>query len=294
MRDILTATRIDPDGNHQVTRLSAPDDDAAQPLTDQHAHPAPPGTAHRYLIRLPDARTESLTAPSAAAAVAASRHLRTVSGRHENHYRRLAPDLLPRDDLLDALRPTQPTLDPEAWEDTGAAMFWPVPETAESWSTEHRVSVDDTPVYGITLTPRRTVLVPADTPERPHESWTDLFSASWDSASYAGVGVAGYGTNGLYLVRPGLLATVSMTDESYDLRLERVPRHARPYTLIRPRLDDILSPETYLPHLLLAQHGYDADDLRPGDTIGTCLDRTDLARLIRAVAPPTDPDRERR
>ncbi len=69
-------------------------------------------------------------------------------------------------------------------------------------------------------------VVTTDDPTCPHEAWGEpILAFTWNSEHYAAVGNAGYGEDGVYLVRPGLVAWVTFTDEGIqDLTFRRVSR----------------------------------------------------------------------
>jgi hypothetical protein len=238
----------------------------------------PPGL-FGFVVEHPDGTFVGIDAATTLQAVRESDELRLVDGNLETHIEILDHAALVRDDLLDALEPTADALEPEDWEEAGDRRFWPLEDTCSQWSTAHRVSIAGTPVFGVD-TESGVVLVPADNPEDPEESWTELIAVSWDSSDYAAVGMAGSGFDGLYLVRPGVLARVSYVDGQYDIQLEAVHRSLTPLELVLPRLTDVFQTDALLALLDPAAAG---EDVRSGDTVSTQLRNSDITEIIRAL-----------
>ncbi len=183
--------------------------------------------------------------------------------------------------ILDAIRPTGPRRTTTALateEDDHEFLF---EDVNVLWSTEHHIVVNERHVYAGATKTGTLIVVPAEDYDRPYESWEDLLSLSWDSSDYAGVGMAGYGIEGLFRVRPGLLAHVSATDESLVVHLERVGRHASTPTLIRRGLH-ALGSDRLLPHLALARYGFNAADLYPDDQLACALEPAQIQSILRS------------
>ncbi|MET0953466.1 MAG: hypothetical protein ABWX57_09270 [Aeromicrobium sp.] len=242
------------------------------------------------------AKTRDLRANSAREAVARSAVLRRIDGSDATRIHVADWSAIDRGDLLDVLRPTVNASDLGAVEiddDTGHDPFesWPhdLDAAARRWATWHRVEVDGRPVYGVRTGSGRVVLVDGDSPERPFDRWTELLATWWDSATYSAVGMAGYGVDGLYLVRPGLLATVRFDDEDLTLRLERVSKRASAYALVRSRVTRVVYSDRHRAQLVLAAHGLEAAAIEPGDGLTSSLTGDELRRLLRGRRPPDGP-----
>jgi hypothetical protein len=204
-----------------------------------------------------------------------------VAARHETHIDRATEDDLSLDGLLDALQVDGEPLDPEEWEEVGAQELWPLEETARRWSTAHRLLLDGQAVYGIRGEGGGTILVHADDPEAPHHSWTELLALHWNNQDDAAVGMAGYGMDGLFLVRPGLLAIVASTDEEYEVTIERVPVDADLVDLVVPRLSKVGDPSTLTAAAQTPASG--DDDESTGLSLTTSIGHEDFNRIIKAV-----------
>jgi hypothetical protein len=108
-----------------------------------------------------------------------------------------------------------------------------------------------------------------------------LLALHWNNADNTAVGMAGYGTDGLFLVRPGLLALVASTDEEYQVTLERVPAQADPIDLVLLRLEKVAHPSTLMAALDTQPTGN--DDEPTGLSLTTSLGHDDFNRIIEAV-----------
>lgn len=123
------------------------------------------------------------------------------------------------------------------------------------------------------------VLVPGEA-RRPYEQWREIFAFSWDSSDYSGVGMAGSGSDGLYLIRPGLVAIVHATDEEVEVRVQRVSRRTTMPTLVRRHLSSLVAGDRSYAQLALAAHGFSTEDLYSGDELFTMLSPRELHRLL--------------
>lgn len=269
MSRTLSITRTAVDGTTIVHHLDAVDD----------------GHYAMTVIVGDESTARAIEADSTFDAVARTPALRRISGSDATSIEIYDSAAINSDDLLDGLRPTPSALDLDEI-DNGQDLLgsWPheIETAVQRWSTTwHRVEVNGAAVYGIRTAAGKIVLVGARSPERPFEGWTELLATSWDSSDYSGVGASGYGIDGLYLVRPGLLATVHYTDEELDVRIERVSRRATPFTLVRSRASQVLTDDRHHAQLVLAAHSPDASDVYPSDTISSCLHAGDLHRLLR-------------
>lgn len=86
-------------------------------------------------------------------------------------------------------------------------------------------------------------------PGAPHGSrttqrtyyWKTLLAFHWDSSGWSAVGMAGSGSDGMYLIRPGLVAVVHQHDNEVEVRADKVDRRTTDAMLVRHRLDRIVS-----------------------------------------------------
>ena len=212
---------------------------------------------------------------SAVDAVRSSRRLRAAHLCDHTAYTCHEPGLLRPDDLIAALRTAgtdEPAPDDEVDPEDLSA------EATCHWFTRHHITVDGRRVYGASGTP---LVVQAGNLNRPYEFWPEIISFSWDSSDYAGVGAAGFGTIGVYRPQPNLLAVVVATDESLDIAFEQVHPNTSDLVLARGALDAGIFPDRIYAHLILHAFGHDADDLMPGDLVGTTL----VPDQIRALLP---------
>jgi hypothetical protein len=215
-------------------------------------------------------------------AVKSDRRLRTVDGLDTTAIVRHMPDLIDRDALLGALRPTRRVLEPddesEEDEDWSADLY----DVAESWGTWHRVSLDGESVYGVDLG-RRTVLIGGvlSDPCRPHVDWQDLLATYWDSSGYSGVGMSGFGGQGVYFVQPGLIAHVVWTDESYDIRFEAVSPRASLRTLALKHGRSAIDSDQDWGLVEQAAYGHTDVEIYEDSSFATVLEAKDLRRLLR-------------
>lgn len=276
MQPLLTVTRENVDGTHTSHTLFR-DDMGSFVVADE---------THRQRT-LPGAR-DPLDA------IRRSKRLHTATAHQETHYRILEPAAFSETQILDTIVATgEPDADLD-WDEYGDPLFYVFDEGHHIWSTLHRISLNGRPVYA---TPSwdpsppphgrsgRNVVVTGEDYTRPYDSWDDLAAYHWDSSDYAGVGMAGYGVEGVYLLRPGILAVVSATDESLTVAIERVSRAASRRTLATRALLNHFWNDRALAHLVLAAYGFTADDLYPGDSVSTALDATDLRRLLTTRPP---------
>lgn len=225
------------------------------------------------------------TLPAAGNPVDAIRRSRLLHVAHLRQTTRLLcldPEALPHDQILDAIRPID---EPERRDDSDedAHVYDAITEANHIWSTRHRIRLDGRPVYAVE-TSTGPVVVHADDYDRPYDSWNDLLTLSWDSSQYAGVGMAGYGTEGLYLIRPGVTASVSATDESLEVHIDRHAPGTSHRTLISRCLEADLGNDRILAHLALAAYGFTADDLYPDDAVTCTLNPADIRRLLGPLA----------
>jgi hypothetical protein len=203
-------------------------------------------------------------------------HILHINGQAETFIQRDQPDVLPLDRLLDALQVEGEPLDVEEWGDDGSPIFGDLEETSLRWSTSHRVSIHGSPVYGV-QTEGRVEWVPADDTDTPHDSWTELLALNWNNLGNTAVGMASYGVDGLFLVRPGLLATVASTDEEYQVTLERIAADGDVTALVLKRLNRVGHPSVLL--AALQPETAEDDDEEPDSWLTSSLDPGIFSRI---------------
>jgi len=229
---------------------------------------------------LPGARTAS-------DALRRSSTLHTAHPDQETRYRILDPQSMSEDQVLDAIRPVGEPDEDLDWTSRGSELFEVFDDGHLIWSTRHRIAVNTQPVYAVAdqrgkypKASRRAAVVPAEDYRRPYDSWDELLAMAWDSSDYSSVGMAGYGVEGVYLIRPGLLGFVSATDESLDISIQQVSRTASRRTIASRCIDTATFTDRMFPHLVLAAYGFTAADLYPGDSLSCGLATADLQRIL--------------
>ncbi len=138
----------------------------------------------------------------------------------------LAPHAVDLDGFLDTVRVTgEPGYHECDDEDDESGCL----DEAELWATAHRIEIAEDPGYVVRCDDGSFAVVITDDPTCPHESWGEpILAFAWNSEHYAAVGNRGYGEEGVYEVRPGLVAWVTITDEGVqEITFRRVPRRNR-------------------------------------------------------------------
>ena len=116
---------------------------------------------------------------------------------------------------------------------------------------------------------------------RPHEDWEDLLATYWDSSGYSGVGMSGFGGNGVYFVRPGLIAHVVWTDESYDVSFEAASPRASLRTLALKHGRSAIDSDQDWGLVEQAAYGHTDVEIYEDSSFATVLEAKDLRRLLR-------------
>lgn len=275
MRPLLTVTRTGPAARPRQCRVLRSDDGD--------------------LMIEADGRLTACSTLSPTAALHRYRNLRLARQGWTTTFVRDDPEALTFEQVLEAIIPapahavtahSEP--DEEDDEDLDEDLSYAVEETA--WAGPHRIRLDNEIVLTTQFSDGTWTAVPVFDIDAPHEGWEFLIVMGWDSSSYAGVGLAGSGIEGLYRPRRGILAKVSSMDGYPEIIFRRAPRNAGTVELCQAYLEETWMASKWLAIQVPGSTEADAKPLE-GDWCADCLTPRQRRLLVRRLMSTGEGDR---
>jgi hypothetical protein len=238
----------------------------------------------RLHLRRTNGATKPLASATVEQALRQSRLLHVVRASEETAIQRHDPSIS-ADTVLAALRPTSD--EPAEIDDWDEHLDYPFDDWVEmtpEWSLPHRVTLDDEPLLVVALADGTPVCVSLVT-DPIEADWDGILVFDWDSSTYAGVGNAGWGSQGLYRPRRDLVVEMSSEDgavqnfTAYRSNLS-ASRLARAFSA---KTDENAVLTAYL-DLSPANGTLALTEPHEGDQVTSTLTRRQLQWLVRQIA----------